>query len=273
MRSAKLRRIPAKIRSRAARLVPESARRWLAAQRARFSVWPPVGWVRFGALRRVQPVNREFGIGRGLPICRWYIERFLAAHADDIAGRVLEIGDPAYTRRFGGDRVTQSDVLHIAEGSPHATLVGDLTRGDDLPAEAFDCVILTQTLNVIYDVHAAVRTVYRLLKPGGVALVSVPGISQISRYDMDRWGEYWRFTTASARRLFEECWPPAGVEVQAHGNVLDAAAYLYGLASDDLRRGELAFHDPDYELLITVRAVKPQTAAGAPPHNPDRDAP
>ncbi len=246
-----------------ARAATLPARRWLEAQRRRFHCWPPVGWVRFGALRRTRPINQAFGLGRGLPICWYYIRKFLAQHAGDIQGHVLEVGDDMYTRMFGGDRVTRRDVLHVTEGNPQATIVADLTRGDDLPAEAFDCVILTQTLNVIYDVRAAVRTVYRILKPGGVLLASLPGISQISHYDMERWGDYWRFTTASAQRLFEECWPPENLHIQAHGNVLVAIAYLHGLSSNDLRPGELVVNDPDYQFLVTVRAVKPGEVAAA----------
>jgi hypothetical protein len=35
-----------------------------------------------------------------------------------------------------------------------------------------------------------------------------------------------------------------------------AAAFLYGLAAEDLRPQELAFSDPDYEVTIAVRATK-----------------
>jgi hypothetical protein len=89
-----------------------------------------------------------------------------------------------------------------------------------------------------------------------VVLATVPGISQIVRYDMDRWGDYWRFTSLSARRLFECAFPGGEVRVEAHGNVLAGAAFLYGLSSGELRPEELEHHDPDYEVLITVRAVK-----------------
>jgi hypothetical protein len=67
--------------------------------------------IRFGMLRTVFPTSRVFGIDRGLPINRYYIEKFLARHAADIRGRVLEVADNAYTRKFGGDRVVTSDVL------------------------------------------------------------------------------------------------------------------------------------------------------------------
>jgi len=207
-------------------------------------------------MRRLTPVSRVFGFDRGQCIDRYYIENFLAHHANDIQGHVLEIGDDEYTKSFGGERVTRSDVLHAAEGNTKATIVADLTCANHIPTDTFDCIIFTQTLQFIYDVRAALRTLYRILKSGGVLLATFPGISQISRYDMDRWGDYWRFTTLSARRLFEEVFPPENVTVGAHGNVLVAVAFLHGLSAEELRREELDYHDPDYELIITVRALK-----------------
>ena len=176
---------------------------WFRAKWKRIDYATPPGWVRFGSLRRVTPLSREFGYDRGLPIDRYYIERFLAKNASDIRGHVMEIADNTYTRRFGGDRVTASDVLHVEAGHPNATVVGDLTRADHIPCGNFDCVILTQTLQFIHDVPAVLRTVKRILKPGGVVLATMLGISPISRYDMERWGHFWAFTTQSARRLFE----------------------------------------------------------------------
>jgi SAM-dependent methyltransferase len=139
-----------------------------------------------------------------------------------------------------------------------ATIVGDLTTGVGVPSEAFDCIILTQTLCVIYDIHSAVRHVHRALKPGGVVLATVPGISQICRRDYDRWGDYWRFTTLSARKLFAEVFGPENVHVEAHGNVLTAMAFMNNLAIHELSRQELDHVDPDYELNIAIRAVKEQ---------------
>jgi SAM-dependent methyltransferase len=237
-------------------LLPSALRQWLRAQRRNFLTWPPVRRVRFGAMQRVTPVSRVFGLDRGQTICRYYVENFLGGHATDIRGCVLEIADNSYTRRFGGERVSRSEVLHVHEGNPRATIVADLTAGDHLTADTFDCIILTQTLQFICNARAAVRTLSRILKPGGTLLATVPGVSQISRYDMDRWGEYWRFTTLSARKLFEEAFPAGDVHVRAYGNVLTATAYLYGLAADELRQEELDYRDPDYEVLITVRAVK-----------------
>jgi SAM-dependent methyltransferase len=239
-------------------VVPPALRRRLGDAWRRWSQRPPVGHVRFGSLRRLTPVSRVFGLDRGQAIDRYYIERFLARHTADIRGTVLEIGDATYTRHFGGAAVTRSEVLHAEAGNAAATIVGDLTDVGTLAAGTFDCIILTQTLPFIFDVAAALRTVQRALKPGGVLLATVPGISQISRYDMERWGDFWRFTSLSARRLFEAAFPSGQVRVEAHGSVLAAVAFLHGLAVEDLRTRELEADDPDYELLITVRAVKAQ---------------
>lgn len=225
---------------------------------ARAVAGPGVGEFRFGHLRRLSPVSRRFGYDRGSPVDRYYIERFLRERAADIRGRVLEIGDDSYTRRYGGDRVTVRDVLHVREGHPGATLVGDLSDAPGIPSASFDCVILTQTMQLIYRVEAAIETLYRILKPGGVLLATAPGISQT---DVDEWAATWcwSFTPRSMGRLFRARFAPEAVEVQAHGNVLAAVAFLQGLAAGELRRAELDHHDPQYPLLITVRARKPAT--------------
>ncbi|WP_309728157.1 methyltransferase domain-containing protein [Chamaesiphon sp. OTE_75_metabat_556] len=217
---------------------------------------PAVGCVNFGGLRRLNPISREFGYDRGLPIDRYYIENFLDSQSLDVHGRVLEIGDATYTRRFGGDRVTKSDVLHVIEGNPAATIVGDLTNSDLIPSASFDCLILTQTLQLIYNLQDAVTTIDRILKPGGVALITVPGISQIA---IDEWKDYWcwSFTEISARRLFTEIFPADNVTIEYYGNILTTTAFLQGLATQELTTAELDDRDPCYQMLITIRVVKP----------------
>jgi SAM-dependent methyltransferase len=239
--------------------IPSFIRRWLRATQRYFRLqWRRVGTVRRTGLWRVTPISRIFGLNRGLPIDRYYIEQFLSNNSTDIRGRALEVGDDFYTRKFGGNSVTKSDVLHVADGSSAATVVADLTCADHIPSDTFDCIILTQTLQMIYDVSAALNHLYRILKPGGVLLVTSHGISKIGRREgIDHWGEYWRFTAQSSSRLFKEVFPGANISVKTYGNVLAAIAFLHGLAVEEMQKEELDYFDPDYEVLITVRAVKP----------------
>jgi glycosyltransferase involved in cell wall biosynthesis len=215
----------------------------------------PLGSVRFGDLAAVEPVSDEFGFDRGTPIDRYYIEQFLRANAGDIAGRVLEVGDDAYCRRFGAERITQQDVLHVSADNKAATIVGDLAQPGRLPAAAFDCLVLTQTLHLIFDLHAAVAEMHRGLKPGGVVLLTVPGISRIDRGE---WGRdwFWSLTPAAATRLFGAVFGSDNVRVESHGNVFAATAFLQGLAVEEVDSAKLAVHDVCFPIIVAVRARK-----------------
>lgn len=242
------------------RLLPEALKTSIRRRYKRLR--PSRLTVRMRTPRRLLPISRDYGYDRGTPIDRYYIDEFLRRHSGEskytrgaIHGHVLEVGDDYYAQEFGLG-VDHVDILHVSTENPEATVVADLTDGTNLASDTYDSVICIQTLLVIYDVKAAIKTIHRILKPGGTALLTVPGISQICRPDFDSWGDYWRFTTLSARRLFEEVFDPAKVTVESFGNVLTASAFLYGLATEDLSRRELDLHDPDFQLTIGIKAVK-----------------
>jgi glycosyltransferase involved in cell wall biosynthesis len=260
-RDSKARRvIGRRLEAATSSVLPERVTAALRQAAAASLVSVPPGTVRFGDLRRLRPLDPGFGYNRGGPVDRYYIERFLEWHTDDIAGRVLEIGERTYTCRFGGDKVQLSDVLHVHEGNPEATIVGDLATADHIPSDTFDCVIITQTLHLIYDYRAALATIHRILKPGGVMLATAPGTTQSSR---DEWAGiwYWSFTSHSIRRLISETFPGGASQVEPYGNVLTATAFLYGVAAWELTERERDFRDPQYEMLVTMRARKALSAA------------
>jgi SAM-dependent methyltransferase len=211
---------------------------------------------RWGNLRRRRPFSEHFGNDRGTPVDRVYIERFLAEHAADVRGQALEVGDAGYTRRYGGGAVTASDVLDIDPGNGAATIVADLAQPGSLPDDRFDCFLLIQTLQYVADVPAALRNAWRSLRPGGVLLVCVPGIS---RLDPDPGPDHdlYRFTPAGLAATLRATLPGAGLRTVGYGNLLAAVAFLYGIAAEELRPEELAAHDPHYPVLAAARVVKP----------------
>ena len=237
------------------RFVPSRARRRLRPVRRAFVEWRRRRPPDLGDLRRVTPIDPNWGFERGTPIDRVYVERFVGSHASDIRGRILEIAAPDYASRFGTG-VERVDILMATEGNPQATIVGDLTDAPHIPSDEFDCAIVTQTLQFVWDVRAALATLHRVLAPGGVLLATVPGLTKISPPEDEEYGEWWHYTARSARRLAEEAFGEGRVETEAFGNVLSAAAFLYGLAASDLREEELDARDRLYEVTIGVRAVK-----------------
>jgi SAM-dependent methyltransferase len=222
--------------------------------RARRPAW-------LGTIRRTTPLSDHYGRERGTPIDRYYIERFLAEERSAIRGRVLEVRNREYTERFGS-AVEHTDVLDIDPANHDATIVADLAAADAIPSDRFDCFVLTQTLQYVYELEAAVGHVHRILRPGGTVLCSVPTVSRIDRLALD--SDYWRLTAAACSRLFADAFAGGDVEVRAHGNVLTSLAFLVGMAAEELTSRQLERDDPFFPLLVTVRATKAARARPGP---------
>lgn len=212
--------------------------------------------VAFGLNHREKPLCRNFGSSRGTPIDRYYIENFLKKNASDIGGQVLEVGDDAYSRRFGGSEISKQDILHVDPDAARATITGDLGEPGLLPPRTFDCIVLTQTLHLIFDMAAALREMRQSLRPGGVLLITVPGVSAI---DPGPWKDswYWSLTERSLRELLLQCFDDDCVEVRGFGNVFAATAFLHGAAVEEVNRRKLDPVDPAYPVTITARASVP----------------
>ncbi len=237
-------------------ILPHGLRRWLRRKiDASTRGISDLDRIDFGSFNRVVPISSVFGLDRGLPIDRYYIEDFLGSNKSLIHGSVLEMGDDGYTRRYGETRVSKSYVLNSQQTQDNQ-ITTDLSRPLDTVSHTFDCIIFTQTLHVIFKIEYAIQNLYRMLKPNGVLLATFPGISQISRFDMDRWGDYWRLTSLSAGKLFAEVFGQQNIIVNTYGNVMSAIAFLHGLAAAELQKTQLDYRDPDYEVLITVQATK-----------------
>jgi glycosyltransferase involved in cell wall biosynthesis/SAM-dependent methyltransferase len=219
---------------------------------------PAQGSIRSSDFSRTSPISQDFGFERGGPLDRYYIENFLQRESADIKGSVLEIGDNTYTMRFGGNRILQSDILHINENNPAATIVADISNAPQIADNTFDCIILTQTLQMIYEFKDALKTCYRILKPGGTLLLTVPGISQIDRGE---WKEtwYWSFTDIAMKKAMSETFPGCTATVETYGNVFAASAFLYGVGLPEIPTSKLDIHDPHYQVIISVKAQKTST--------------
>ena len=208
--------------------------------------------MRLGSLGRTQPVSPSWGYDRGTPVDRWYIERFLSEHRADVTGRVLEVKDSAYTDRFGTG-VSERAVLDVDPANAKATHVADLASGEGFDDGRFDCFILTQTLQFVFDVPAALATAHRLLRPGGVLLATVPVASRICGPPLT---DFWRFTPLSMGRLLTAVFGEESVTVEGRGSVLSQVAFLEGLAAEELTPAELAVDDERFPLLVCARAVR-----------------
>ena len=221
---------------------------------------PKIGSVDLGDLATHTPISSSWGFDRGLPIDRYYIETFLDAHRIDFRGDVVEIGDCTYSTRFGSEAIRSVDILDVDPNNPKATLTADLASAPNLSDSSFDLVLCTQTLQFVSDPQAAVETIHRILRPSGVALVTVPTISPLADPEKLNKLNRWRFTDAGIEMLFAPTFGRANCTVQAFGNLLSAVAFLHGLAMEDMAKADLDLYQQRYQMLVTVRAAKPPTS-------------
>jgi SAM-dependent methyltransferase len=215
--------------------------------------WPRARW---GNLRRRRPLSDNYGLDRGTPVDRMFIERFLAQHAHSISRRVLEVKNSDYTRAFGGDRVAVAEVLDIDATNPDATIVADLGEEGSLPRDRFDCIVLNQTLQLVPDYAAALRNCWGALAPGGTLLITVPTVSIV----VEAINDLWRWTPAGFEIELGRHLPSGSFDVVGFGNLPSCLAFLHGVAAEELRPRYLDPPDPEYPLLVGAVVRKPPTA-------------
>ena len=201
------------------------------------------------------PVDDIYGFRRGKPIDRYYIERFLSSYQKYIRGCCLEISENTYTKRYGGERVTSSVMLHV-QGWGDNVIKGNLETGEGLNSDTFDTMIITQTLMFIYDIYSVVNNIYRSLKWNGCALITVSGISQISRYDDDNWGMYHAFYEKGLQKLFYPVFGEENTEIIHYGNVKSAMSFLYGVTTEELSTCDLDYEDYNYPVIYGIYVRK-----------------
>jgi SAM-dependent methyltransferase len=232
--------------SRARRLRIAAGRSYAATWRAAADALQRVApasqhwWLRAPALPD-QPVRREFGIAQGTPIDAFYARRFLAHHAQDIRGRVLEWGAPGFASAAAGDQITTLDMPGAA---------GAATPG------AYDCVVSVDALAHAVEPRAALAALVDALRGGGVLLVVVPGLRQRRLAGVAEDPELWRFTADGLALLLREAFGAAHVAVETQGTIRSAAALLYGMPEQLVPPAMLQPPDPDFEIAVCARAVK-----------------
>jgi SAM-dependent methyltransferase len=230
------------------KILPKSLRKYLI-KKTRF---PHVGDVQPFDLFSTEPISKSWGGDRGTPIDRYFIEKFLSDNSDIIKGSVLEFGDDFYTSKFGGEKVITSETFNTPQGNGKATYIGNLEEIPQIKSDYFDAVICTQTLHFVPDMNKAISTIYRILKPGGTLLATMPGISQIETL----WVDYWRVTKYSAQLLFEKSFEKNNMEISHFGNVFAASSFLYGISAEELEKKMLDKIDENYHMLICIKAIK-----------------
>jgi SAM-dependent methyltransferase len=185
-----------------------------------------------GEERRRPPLTSATWAVRA-PLAAWLQEQ---AAAREPGYRVLDVGcgpKPYYPFFAGG--ASEYIGVDVVE-NPAAELRGAV---EELPVDdaSFDLVLCTQVLEHSDDPGRAVSELRRVTASGGRVLVSTHGTQVYHPSPQD----YWRWTHAGLRRLFEENGAWASVEVRPGAGTATTLAMLLGTYVEiALRRTALA---------------------------------
>ena len=216
----------------------------------------PTSTLDLGDLRRVTPIDSGFGLGRGKPVDRHYIEDFLCRHAADMRGRVLEVGENVYTpalRRRARDAKRHPPRRRFEP----ARDAGRRSRRRERAAER-----RVRLLHLHPDAHLHLRRAARGADDPSHPRSGRRAARDGARHQPDEpvrsrpLGRVLALHGAVARALARRVLRRARVEVEAYGNVLASTAFLQGLWPSDLSRDELDHRDQRYQMLVAGRAVK-----------------
>ena len=166
---------------------------------------------------------------------------------------MLEVQTGSYTERFGHD-VTRADTFDIVPEFAPTHLCDFAHCGGIIPARAYDCLLLPNTLPHFRELDLALAHALRVVRPGGTILASAAGLLPLTGDVAD----YWRMSPDGWRERLGAAWPGATIEIGGHGNCLAAVAAQLGLALEELTTAELDVQDPRYPVLTTICCRTPR---------------
>jgi SAM-dependent methyltransferase len=180
---------------------------------------------------------------------RRYIDAFLARYAGACRGVFLEFGDPRYRDRFDPRGVERYDVFDIVPGSG-VTIVGDLQACPQVPDDTYDVIVCTQVLEHVPNPFLAAAELARILKPGGLLLLTVPAAYPYHSAPDD----YWRFSRDSLRLLFGE--RLRELQIESFGNRLTIMGAYWNWYAPHFPRAVLEHHEAHQPYLVTLAGRK-----------------
>ncbi len=117
-----------------------------------------------------------------------------------VQGKTIDLGCGLMPfKNYLTNRVTTYHTLDLWPQSNKVTYVEDIQDMSTVPTASYDSAICFEVLEHIPDPFQGVREIYRILKPGGTVVISVPHLSRLHDQPYD----FFRFTVYGLRYILE----------------------------------------------------------------------
>lgn len=209
----------------------------------------PSSKFKYGSSNSSDPVSRKFGLDRGHPVDRYYIDKFIQDNKKLITGKCLEIGDDRYSKKYG-QNISKIDILDINIKNKSANIHADLRSAPNIKNDTYDCLIITQVLGMIDNVDNFISECYRILKPNGTLLLTTSAIAP----QIDHKLSYWRFTEQSIKYLLNKKFKK--IEINSFGNAYIGQAIWLGMSQEDINKDLLDIKDIQFQCIVGAIATK-----------------
>ena len=212
-------------------------------------VTPLTGMLDWGDFKRFTPFCPDFGLTRGTPIDRVYLDKFIAKIASTVTGSALEIGGLSDNKTlYGFHACTEYHGLDLKE-APGVSYVGDAHDTALFDAGSFESILLFNVLEHCYAPQKVIDNIFCWLKPGGKCFLMVPNAQRVHDYPAD----YWRPLPDGIKYLFREY---KEMQLYVYGNPVTLMASMMGVAAEELASNEIDPHHPEYPVVTCVVATK-----------------
>lgn len=115
-------------------------------------------------------------------------------------GRTIDLGCGTIPfKSIASDQISVYHTLDLQPRGTDTTYVGDVQDMHMIRDSSYDSAICLEVLEHVPDPQRAVGEIQRILRPGGVAIISVPHLSRLHDVPHD----YYRFTKYGIRHLLE----------------------------------------------------------------------
>ncbi len=200
-----------------------------------------------------QILDSNFGVSRGTPLDRKLISDYLWTATRDIDSMnltVLEFGDRIISENMLKKSISwiflYSQKFEI--DTKNKIIYGDLTNFDESYSAiygTFDIILSTQLMAFTDDPFAVVKNLNKMMKKDGVLVGTEPFLSPVSRYDNEKWGDYFRFTLKGMKKLLDSAKFTIS-EITPLGNFSWSLALSKGLVQEDNLKLPISIDDGRY---------------------------